>query len=148
MVRLKLLLSRNGIKCLNNLFWSHANRLEGLLIQWLKKRVAILNKFTALCLFSYSVVYFFKLKFILFYYRIVYNYIKIFLILLLHPVYLWGKSDRIEEIRKWKPKSDGLLIFEYDDELHRIIISEKKIWGKNNENSPAKWLGTPLIVDL
>ena len=36
----------------------HANNFKGVLIQWLKKMVAILSKFTVLCLFSYFVVYF------------------------------------------------------------------------------------------
>ena len=37
LIHLKLLLSSNGVKCLQNLFWRHANRFEGILIQWLKK---------------------------------------------------------------------------------------------------------------
>ena len=49
-----------------------------------KKMVAILSKFTVLCLYSYLVVFFFfKLKLILFYNRVIYYYTRIFLIL--HP---------------------------------------------------------------
>ena len=51
-----------------------------------KKMVAILSKFTVLCLSSYFVVYFLKSKLILFYNRVVYHYTRIFLILLPHPV--------------------------------------------------------------
>ena len=47
--------------------------------------VAILSKFIVLCLSSYS-IYFLKLKLILFYNRVVYYHIRIFLILLPHPV--------------------------------------------------------------
>ena len=53
------------------------------------KVVAILSKFTVLCLSSYFVVYFFKLKFIWFYNRFIYYYTRIFLILLPHPVYIY-----------------------------------------------------------
>ena len=50
--------------------------------------VALLSKFTVLCLSSYFVVYLLKLKLILFYNRVVYHYTRIFLIFLLHPVYI------------------------------------------------------------
>ena len=53
-----------------------------------KKMVAILSKFIVSCLTSYFVVYFLKLELILFYYRMVYYYTRIFLILLPYPVYL------------------------------------------------------------
>ena len=33
LVRLRLLLRRNEMKCLKNLFWTYANRFEGLLIE-------------------------------------------------------------------------------------------------------------------
>ena len=33
LVRLRRLLRRHGIKCLKNLFWRHANRFEGVLIE-------------------------------------------------------------------------------------------------------------------
>ena len=52
----------------------------------LNKMVAIMNNFSVSCLFSYFVVYFFKLKLILFYNRVIYHYTRIFLILLPHPV--------------------------------------------------------------
>ena len=52
----------------------------------IEKTVAILSKFTILCLSSYFVVYFFKSKLILFYNSIVYYYTRIFQILLLDPV--------------------------------------------------------------
>ena len=52
----------------------------------IEKIVAILSKFTILCLFSYFVVYFSKLKLILFYNRVVYYYTRIFLNLLPYPV--------------------------------------------------------------
>ena len=55
----------------------------------IEKNVVILNKFTVLCLTSYS-VYFLILKSILFYYRVIYYYTRIFLILLPHPVW-WNK---------------------------------------------------------
>ena len=54
--------------------------------------VAILHKFTVLCLSSYFVVYFFKLKLILFYNRVIYYYTRIFLILVPHTVYLYFQS--------------------------------------------------------
>ena len=50
--------------------------------------VAILSKFTVLCLSFYFVVYLFELKLILFYYRVIYYHTKIFLILLLYPVHV------------------------------------------------------------
>ena len=53
----------------------------------IEKMAAILSKFTVLCLTSYFVVYFFKLELILFYNRVIYYYIRIFLILLTHPVF-------------------------------------------------------------
>ena len=54
----------------------------------IEKMVAILNKFTVLCLSSYFVVYFFRLKLILFHNRIVYYYYsRIFLIFPPCPVY-------------------------------------------------------------
>ena len=37
LVHLRLFLRSNGIKCLENLFWRHANHFEGVLIQLLKK---------------------------------------------------------------------------------------------------------------
>ena len=86
LVNLRLLLRRNGIKCLKNLIWRHANHFKGMWIQLLKKMVVILSKFTVLCLSSYFDVYFFKLKLILFYYRVICYYTRIFLILFLHPV--------------------------------------------------------------
>ena len=53
-----------------------------------EKMVAILSKFTDLFLSSYFVVYFLKLKLILFYKRVFYYYYtRIFWILLPHPVY-------------------------------------------------------------
>ena len=72
---LRLLLRKNGIKCLKNLCWSrHANCFEGVLIQYLKKKMAAtLSKFTVLYL-SFYFVYLFKLKSILFYNRVVYFY--------------------------------------------------------------------------
>ena len=56
-----------------------------------KKMVAILSKFTVLCLSSYFVVNFLKLKFILFYNRVIY-YARISLILLPHPVQVFIKK--------------------------------------------------------
>ena len=58
-------------------FWRHVDTI-------IEKIVAILSKFTVLCLSSYFVVYIFEL--ILFYGRVVYHYTRIFLILLLLPV--------------------------------------------------------------
>ena len=66
LVRLRQLLTRNGIKCRKSLFWRHANRFEGVLIQKWKKIVAILSKFTVLFLSSYFVSYFLKNKINLF----------------------------------------------------------------------------------
>ena len=86
LVHLRLLLRRNGIKYLKNLFWMHANRFEGV-DTIIEKMVAILNKFTILCLSSYRFVYFLKLKLIFLYNRVVYYYTRIFLILLPHLVY-------------------------------------------------------------
>ena len=54
-----------------------------------KKMVAILSKFTVLCLSSYFVVYFSKSKLIVFYKRVVYYYSRIFLILLPNPAYIY-----------------------------------------------------------
>ena len=51
-----------------------------------KKMVTILSKFTVLCKYPYFVVYFLRLKLILFYNRVVYYYFIIFQILLPHPV--------------------------------------------------------------
>ena len=59
LLRLILLLRRNGIKCLNNLFWRIANPFKVAAIQYLKEMVAILSKFTVVRL-SYFVVYFSK----------------------------------------------------------------------------------------
>ena len=78
--------TRNGIKCLKNLFLSHANRFPRRVDTIIgKKMVAILNKFTFLCPSSYFVVYFFKSKLILSYNRVIYHYTRIFLILLSAP---------------------------------------------------------------
>ena len=52
----------------------------------IEKMVAILSKFTVLCLFDYF-VYFLKLKLILFYYKAIYYYTRRFLILLLPSVH-------------------------------------------------------------
>ena len=52
----------------------------------IKKMLAILSKFTVLCLSRYFVVYLLKSKLILFYNRVVYYYIRIFQILLPHPI--------------------------------------------------------------
>ena len=53
----------------------------------IEKMTTILSKVTVLCLSSYFVVYFFKLKLILFYNRVVYYDTRICLILLPHSVY-------------------------------------------------------------
>ena len=55
----------------------------------IKKMVAILSKFTVLCLSSSFVVDSLKLDLILFYNKVVYYYTRIFLILLLHPIYIY-----------------------------------------------------------
>ena len=52
-----------------------------------KEMSAILSKFTVLCLFSYFVTYFLKLKLILLYNRVVCCYSRIYVILLPHTVY-------------------------------------------------------------
>ena len=52
-----------------------------------EKLADILGKFTALCLFSNFLIYFLRLKLILFYNRDFYYYSRIFLVLLPHPVY-------------------------------------------------------------
>ena len=55
-----------------------------------KKMVAILTKFTVLCISSsFFFVYFLKSKLISFYDRVVYYHFRIFLNLLLHPVSCW-----------------------------------------------------------
>ena len=54
-----------------------------------EKMVAILSKFTVVPLSSYFVVYFRKLKLILFYDRVFYHYTRIFLILFPHSVYIY-----------------------------------------------------------
>ena len=79
LVCLRLLLKRNGIKHLKNLFWRHVDTI-------FEKMVAILSKFTVLCLSSYFAVYFLRLRLILFYNKVIYYYIRIFLILLPHPL--------------------------------------------------------------
>ena len=50
--------------------------------------VAILSKFTVLCLSSYFVVYFSKLELIFFCNKVVYYHSRIFLIFLPHPIYI------------------------------------------------------------
>ena len=50
----------------------------------IEKMVALLSKFTILCLSCDFVVYFLKLKLTLFYNRVVYNYARILLILFQH----------------------------------------------------------------
>ena len=50
-----------------------------------KKMAAILSKFNVLYLSSYFVIYFLKLKLIMFYNRVVYYYTRIFLVLLPQP---------------------------------------------------------------
>ena len=50
--------------------------------------MAILSRFTVLCLSSNFVVHFLDLKIILFYNRVDYYYTRIFLILLLRPVFV------------------------------------------------------------
>ena len=52
----------------------------------IEKMVALLSKIAVLCLSSYFVVYFLKLKLILFYNWVSYYYTSIFLILLPHPL--------------------------------------------------------------
>ena len=53
-----------------------------------QKIIVLLSKFIVLCLPSYFIVYFLKLELIFFYNRVVYYYTKIFLSLLMHPIYL------------------------------------------------------------
>ena len=69
--------------------------------------IAILSKFSVLCLSSYFVVYFLELKLIMFYNRVVHYYTRIFLILLPHPVPVRVPSmDQIElfnHLLYWKP---------------------------------------------
>ena len=50
--------------------------------------VAILSKFSILCLSSYFVVYVFKTKLILFYNGVVYCYSRIFLIFLRYTIFI------------------------------------------------------------
>ena len=59
-----------------------------------KKIAAILRKFTVLCLLSYFIVYFFNLKLILFYNRVIYYYTKF--LIFFHILYS-------------KPHKDGVL---------------------------------------
>ena len=58
LVCLRLLLRWNWIKCLKNLFWRQAIHFESMLIQWLKKMMAILSKLTILRLSSNLTAYF------------------------------------------------------------------------------------------
>ena len=96
-VLIRLLVRRNGIKCLKNLFWRHANHFKGVLIERNgKKMVAILSIFTLFCLSSYFVIWFLKLKLILFNNRAIYYYTRIFLILLPYYIYIY-----IYKIKRW-----------------------------------------------
>ena len=59
---LKTAIEEGLIKCLNNIFGRHANCFECLRIQLLTKMMLILSKFTVLCLSSYFVFNFFKIR--------------------------------------------------------------------------------------
>ena len=82
LVRLRLLWWRKGIKYQKNLFWRHANHFECMLIQLLKDWKKNNDGFTVLCLSSYFVADFVKLKLTFVYNQILYYYSRIFLILI------------------------------------------------------------------
>ena len=84
---LKTAMEEEWKKYLKNLTWKRANRFEGMVIQydWKKKLTPILSKLTVLYLSSYFIVYFLKLKLILFYNRVAYYCTRVWQIWLLHP---------------------------------------------------------------
>ena len=99
LVFLILLLRRNGMNHLKNLFWRHANRFEWVLIKQLKKMVAILSKFTVFVpiffFFFFFFVYIFKSKLILFYHRVVCYYTRIFLIFPPHSLVVFLSFPKV-----------------------------------------------------
>ena len=92
-VRLTLLLKRNEMKCLNNLFWKNVNHFEGEFIQLLKKKKKKWRPYWITLLFcAYLLIFSFifsKLELILFYSWVINYYTRIFLILLPHTVSEW-----------------------------------------------------------
>ena len=84
LVRIRLLLKRKGINVGRIYFLSHAVHFEEVMLKWLKKKMSVLlSKFTVLCIFSYFIVSFFKLKSTLFYNTFVLYSVLLYICLLL-----------------------------------------------------------------
>ena len=86
LVCLRLSFKRNVIKFLKEFILKACKSFRRSVHTIMEKMVAILSKFTVLCLSSYFVVYLLNLKLIVFYNRVAYYYTRISLNFLLHPV--------------------------------------------------------------